>query len=66
MRPLSHVGHVAPHMVSSVAMERVEEPCAMHNVESVNVDLKTGRVSQLESEEEGAEEDAVAQDMLYD
>jgi hypothetical protein len=53
-------------MVSSVAMERVEEPCAMHNVESVNVDLKTGRVSQIESEEEGAEEDAVAQDMLYE
>ena len=38
----------------------------MHNVDSVNVDLKTGRVSQIESEEEGAEEDAVAQDMLYD
>ena len=52
-------------------MERVEEPCgAMHNVESVNVDLKTGRVSQIESEEgangvcAGAEEDedAVVQD----
>jgi hypothetical protein len=55
VRPLSHVGHAAPLMAgtSSVAMERVEEPCDMHNVESVNVDLKTGRVSQIESEEEG-------------
>jgi hypothetical protein len=51
---------------SSVAMERVEEPCDMHNVESVNVDLKTGRVSQIESEEEfgAGEEDPVAQDSI--
>ena len=51
---------------SSVAMERVEEPCDMHNVESVNVDLKTGRVSQIESEEEdgAGEEDPVAPDSI--
>ena len=60
VRPLSNVGHHHP----APLMERVEEPCgAMHNVESVNVDLKTGRVSQIESEEcangvcAGAEED---------
>ena len=51
---------------SSVAMERVEEPYDMHNVESVNVDLKTGRVSQIESEEEdgAGEEDPVAPDSI--
>ena len=66
VRPLSHVGHAAPLMAatSSVVMERVEEPCDIHNVESVNVDLKTGRVSQIESEEESAGEDPVAQDSI--
>ena len=54
-------------VASSVAVERVEEPCGMHNLESVNVDLKTGRVSQIESEEEDiavGEEDLLVQDIL--